>query len=116
MQPVDSADSSRFEDAAGVVVRVRAAGSVSSGGAGDAGFDARSAAIVMSVVRAVASAGHTVMVTIHQPSINIFESSDTLLLLQVCWACSRAHSSSAALPQPSHLSRFIVQTRQQRLF
>lgn len=48
-----------------------------------AGFDARAAVIVMNVVRAVACAGHTVMVTIHQPSINIFESFDTLLLLQV---------------------------------
>jgi ABC-type multidrug transport system ATPase subunit len=48
-----------------------------------AGFDPRAAAIVMGVVRAVACAGHTVMVTIHQPSINIFESFDTLLLLQV---------------------------------
>lgn len=60
-----------------------------------AGFDARSAAIVMSVVRAVAFAGHTVMVTIHQPSINIFESFDTLLLLQVCWPCSSGQCSGA---------------------
>lgn len=49
-----------------------------------AGLDARAAAIVMKSVKAVASGGHTVMVTIHQPSINIFEAFDQLLLLQVC--------------------------------
>lgn len=48
-----------------------------------AGLDARAAAIVMHSVKAVAAAGHTVMVTIHQPSIQIFEAFDTLLLLQV---------------------------------
>jgi hypothetical protein len=37
----------------------------------------------MSAVRNVASSGRTVMVTIHQPSIEIFEAFDTLLLLQV---------------------------------
>lgn len=47
------------------------------------GLDARAAAIVMSAVRNVASSGRTVMVTIHQPSIEIFEAFDTLLLLQV---------------------------------
>lgn len=36
----------------------------------------------MSAIRNVASSGRTVMVTIHQPSIEIFESFDTLLLLQ----------------------------------
>jgi ABC-type multidrug transport system ATPase subunit len=43
----------------------------------------------MSAIRNVASSGRTVMVTIHQPSIEIFESFDTLLLLQVsqAWAC-----------------------------
>lgn len=48
-----------------------------------AGLDARAAAIVMQSVKVVAAAGHTVMVTIHQPSIQIFEAFDTLLLLQV---------------------------------
>ncbi|WIA20601.1 hypothetical protein OEZ85_004985 [Tetradesmus obliquus] len=46
------------------------------------GLDARAAAIVMKAVKAVAAGGHTVMVTIHQPSINIFEAFDQLLLLQ----------------------------------
>lgn len=46
------------------------------------GLDARSAAIVMSTVRAVASSGRAVLVTIHQPSIEIFETFDWLLLLQ----------------------------------
>jgi ABC-type multidrug transport system ATPase subunit len=36
----------------------------------------------MKAVKAVAAGGHTVMVTIHQPSINIFEAFDQLLLLQ----------------------------------
>ena len=47
-----------------------------------AGLDARAAAIVMRAVRNVALSGRTVMVTIHQPSIEIFESFDNLLLLQ----------------------------------
>ncbi len=48
-----------------------------------AGLDARAASIVMRAVRNVARNGRTVMVTIHQPSIEIFEAFDTLLLLQV---------------------------------
>eukprot|EP00878_Enallax_costatus_P041928 GHUV01048856.1.p1 GENE.GHUV01048856.1~~GHUV01048856.1.p1 ORF type:complete len:102 (+),score=23.59 GHUV01048856.1:557-862(+) len=55
-----------------------------------AGLDARAAAIVMHSVKAVAAAGHTVMVTIHQPSIQIFEAFDTLLLLQVGLSCFAA--------------------------
>ena len=47
------------------------------------GLDARSAAIVMRSVRSVANNGRTVMVTIHQPSIEIFEAFDILFLLQV---------------------------------
>jgi ABC-type multidrug transport system ATPase subunit len=45
------------------------------------GLDARSAATVMMAVRNVAGNGRTVMVTIHQPSIEIFESFDRLVLL-----------------------------------
>ncbi len=47
-----------------------------------AGLDARAAAIVMQAVRNVARNGRTVMVTIHQPSIEIFEAFDKLLLIQ----------------------------------
>lgn len=46
------------------------------------GLDARAAAIVMQAVSNVARNGRTVLVTIHQPSINIFEAFHQLLLLQ----------------------------------
>lgn len=46
------------------------------------GLDARAAAIVMKAVRNVANNGRTVIVTIHQPSIEIFESFDLLVLMQ----------------------------------
>ncbi|GIL82508.1 hypothetical protein Vretifemale_11338 [Volvox reticuliferus] len=46
------------------------------------GLDARAASIVMKAIRAVANDGRTVMVVIHQPSIEIFEAFDMLLLLQ----------------------------------
>ena len=47
-----------------------------------AGLDARAAAIVMQSIKNVSRNGRTVMVTIHQPSIDIFESFDALVLLQ----------------------------------
>jgi ABC-type multidrug transport system ATPase subunit len=46
------------------------------------GLDARSAAIVMRAVRNVANGNRTVMVTIHQPSMEIFETFDQLVLMQ----------------------------------
>ncbi len=46
------------------------------------GLDARAASIVMAAVKNIALNNRTVFVTIHQPSINIFESFDFLLLLQ----------------------------------
>jgi len=45
------------------------------------GLDARSARAVMAAVRNVASNGRVVVVTIHQPSIEIFEEFDALVLL-----------------------------------
>ncbi|XP_049936906.1 ABC transporter G family member 41-like isoform X2 [Nymphaea colorata] len=46
------------------------------------GLDARTAAIVMRTVRNVVNTGRTVVCTIHQPSIDIFESFDELMLLK----------------------------------
>lgn len=40
------------------------------------GLDARAAAIVMRAVKNVADTGRTIVCTIHQPSIDIFESFD----------------------------------------
>ncbi|XP_012076642.1 pleiotropic drug resistance protein 1 [Jatropha curcas] len=46
------------------------------------GLDARAAAIVMRTVRNTVDTGRTVVCTIHQPSIDIFDSFDELFLLQ----------------------------------
>ncbi|KAL9227633.1 hypothetical protein vseg_003301 [Gypsophila vaccaria] len=46
------------------------------------GLDARAAAIVMRAVRNTVDTGRTVVCTIHQPSIDIFETFDELLLLK----------------------------------
>ncbi|KAF1858637.1 hypothetical protein Lal_00044670 [Lupinus albus] len=46
------------------------------------GLDARSAAIVMRTVRNTVDTGRTVVCTIHQPSIDIFDAFDELLLLK----------------------------------
>ncbi|KAF3961967.1 hypothetical protein CMV_013474 [Castanea mollissima] len=47
------------------------------------GLDARAAAIVMRTVRNTVDTGRTVLCTIHQPSIDIFDTFDELLLLKV---------------------------------
>ncbi|KAF7139271.1 hypothetical protein RHSIM_Rhsim07G0220600 [Rhododendron simsii] len=46
------------------------------------GLDARAAAIVMRTVRSTVDTGRTVVCTIHQPSIDIFDAFDELLLLK----------------------------------
>ncbi|KAJ8768124.1 hypothetical protein K2173_021064 [Erythroxylum novogranatense] len=46
------------------------------------GLDARAAAIVMRTVKSTVSTGRTVVCTIHQPSIDIFEAFDELLLMK----------------------------------
>ncbi|KAK6233316.1 hypothetical protein SCA6_003389 [Theobroma cacao] len=45
-------------------------------------LDARAAAIVMRAVKNVADTGRTIICTIHQPSIDIFEAFDELILLK----------------------------------
>ncbi|KAE8710895.1 Detected protein of unknown function [Hibiscus syriacus] len=51
------------------------------------GLDARAAAIVMRTVRNTVDTGRTVVCTIHQPSIAIFESFDEVFRLSIC--CQR---------------------------
>ncbi|XP_010249907.1 PREDICTED: ABC transporter G family member 32 [Nelumbo nucifera] len=46
------------------------------------GLDARAAAIVMRTVRNIVDTGRTIVCTIHQPSIDIFESFDELLFMK----------------------------------
>lgn len=61
------------------------------------GLDARAAAIVMRCVRNTVDTGRTVVCTIHQPSIDIFEAFDELLLLkrggEVIYAGELGHQS-----------------------
>ncbi|XP_022634879.1 pleiotropic drug resistance protein 1-like [Vigna radiata var. radiata] len=62
------------------------------------GLDARAAAIVMRTVRNTVDTGRTVVCTIHQPSIDIFESFDELFLMkqggQEIYAGPLGHHSS----------------------
>ncbi|KAK8645856.1 hypothetical protein V6N13_119664 [Hibiscus sabdariffa] len=51
-------------------------------GVSGAGLDARAAAIVMRTVRNTVDTGRTVVCTIHQPSIDIFEAFDELFLMK----------------------------------
>jgi ABC-type multidrug transport system ATPase subunit len=51
------------------------------------GLDARAAGLVMSTVRATVNTGRTVVCTIHQPSIDIFEAFDELLVLKPGGMC-----------------------------
>ncbi|KAG5086474.1 hypothetical protein JHK82_053871 [Glycine max] len=46
------------------------------------GLDARAAAVVMRAIRKIVDTGRTVVCTIHQPSIDIFESFDELFLMK----------------------------------
>ena len=45
------------------------------------GLDARSAAIVMRVVKNIVETGRTIVCTIHQPSIDIFEAFDEVRII-----------------------------------
>ncbi|WVZ69772.1 hypothetical protein U9M48_018507 [Paspalum notatum var. saurae] len=47
------------------------------------GLDARAAAVVMRTVRNTVNTGRTVVCTIHQPSIDVFESFDELFLIKL---------------------------------
>lgn len=51
------------------------------------GLDARAAAVVITAIRNTVSSGRTVVCTIHQPSRDIFEAFDELLLLKTGGRC-----------------------------
>ena len=51
------------------------------------GLDARSAAIVMRTVRNIVNTGRTIVCTIHQPSIDIFESFDEVISIFFSRTC-----------------------------
>ncbi|KAH9288446.1 hypothetical protein KI387_032563 [Taxus chinensis] len=65
------------------------------------GLDARAAAIVMRAVRNTVDTGRTVVCTIHQPSIDIFESFDELLLMkqggEIIYADALGHHSKKVI-------------------
>ncbi|XVF38962.1 hypothetical protein REPUB_Repub20aG0148200 [Reevesia pubescens] len=65
------------------------------------GLDARAAAIVMRAVKNVVETGRTVVCTIHQPSIHIFEAFDELILMKtggrIIYSGSLGHHSSRVI-------------------
>lgn len=67
------------------------------------GLDARAASIVMRVVKNVVATGRTTVCTIHQPSIDIFESFDEvvdiirILFYISCKNCSIEHDNKLVL-------------------
>ncbi|XP_073041840.1 ABC transporter G family member 36-like [Primulina eburnea] len=73
------------------------------------GLDARAAAIVMRTVRNTVDTGRTVVCTIHQPSIDIFEAFDELLLMkrggQVIYAGSLGRHSQKFVEYFEGISR-----------
>jgi ABC-type multidrug transport system ATPase subunit len=62
------------------------------------GLDARAAAVVMRAVRNVANSNRTVTVTIHQPSTEIFEAFDMLVLLQRGYFCNNTSGVWTMVP------------------
>lgn len=67
------------------------------------GLDARAAAIVMRTVRNTVDTGRTVVCTIHQPSIDIFEAFDEVSLLAVL-LCLFHHTFLAG----AHLLQMLI--------
>ena len=65
------------------------------------GLDARAAAIVMRTVRNIVNTGRTIVCTIHQPSIDIFESFDEVFICMcVCALHTHTHLQSGCFKIP----------------
>lgn len=67
------------------------------------GLDARAAAIVMRTVRNTVDTGRTVVCTIHQPSIDIFEAFDEVSLLAIL-----LYLFHHASPPGAHLLQMLI--------
>ena len=74
------------------------------------GLDARAAAIVMRTVRKTVDTGRTVVCTIHQPSIEIFESFD-----EVCSSFSCFHIIALYSEEKMAWSTLLLQSTKYRL-
>ncbi|WVZ10429.1 hypothetical protein V8G54_014959 [Vigna mungo] len=75
------------------------------------GLDARAAAVVMRAVKNVVATGRTTVCTIHQPSIDIFETFDELILMksggQIIYSGMLGHHSSRLI-EYFQLNNFTV--------
>lgn len=78
------------------------------------GLDARAAAIVMRTVRNTVDTGRTVVCTIHQPSIDIFEAFDEV---RDNWKSKICYSSlEMDMPMHHNAMTFLYQTNQMGFF
>lgn len=78
------------------------------------GLDARAAAIVIRAVKNVADTGRTVVCTIHQPSIEIFEAFDEVIILHFTYDFSKILSDTIPGTSDLHFpTRFPQKFREQ---
>ncbi|GJW85259.1 AAA+ ATPase domain-containing protein [Tanacetum coccineum] len=72
------------------------------------GLDARSAAIVMRAVKNIVDTGRTIVCTIHQPSIDIFEAFDELISFSLNSAFKRFYDTVEAVKNDGAFSGILL--------